>query len=85
MECGYRDLVRIGLEKEITTTSSVSIMEKRMSAYIRKDLAKLVSSDTSSVDKKDKFPSLLKFLLNQNELLNTTLQIMAPKISPTSY
>ena len=27
VECGYRDLVRIGLEKEITTTSSVSIIE----------------------------------------------------------
>ncbi|KAJ7337869.1 hypothetical protein OS493_008027 [Desmophyllum pertusum] len=62
---GYRDLLRLGLEKEITTTSSVSIIEKKLPADIRRDWAKLVSSDTSSVDKKDKFPSLLKFLLNQ--------------------
>lgn len=62
VEGGYRDLLRIGSEKEITTTSSVSIIEKRLSPDIRKDWAKLVSSDrdTSFVDKKDKFPSLLK-------------------------
>ena len=27
IESGYRDLLRLGLEKEITTTSSVSIIE----------------------------------------------------------
>ena len=69
VECGYRDLVRIGLEKEITTTSSVSIIEKRLPPELRKDWVKLVSSDTSSVDKKDKFPSLLKFLLNQKRAI----------------
>ena len=36
---------------------------------IRKDWVKLVSSDTSSRDKKDKFPSLLKFLLNQKQAI----------------
>lgn len=66
---GYRDLLRLGLEKEITTTSSVSIIEKKLPADIRRDWAKLVSSDTSSVDKKDKFPSLLKFLLNQKRAI----------------
>ena len=66
---GYRDLVRLGLEKEITTTSSVSIIEKKLPAAIRRDWAKLVSSVTSSVDKKDKFPSLLKFLLNQKRAI----------------
>ena len=69
VDSGYRDLLRIGLEKEITTTSSVSIIEKKLAPDIRKDWAKLVSSDTSSVDKKDKFPSLLKFLLNQKRAI----------------
>ena len=27
---GYRDLLRLGLEKEITTTSSVSMIEKKL-------------------------------------------------------
>ena len=56
IESGYRDLLRLGLEKEITTTSSVSIIEKRLPADIRRERARLVSSDSSSVDKKNKFP-----------------------------
>ena len=56
IEYGYRDLLRLGLEKEITTTSSVSIIEKRLPADIRRERARLVSSDSSSVDKKNKFP-----------------------------
>ena len=66
---GYQNLLRMGLKKEIMTTSSVSIIEKKLPAQIRKYWAKLVSSDTSSVNKKDKFPSLLKFLRNQKRAI----------------
>ena len=66
---GYRDLLRLGLEKEIATTSSVGIIEKKLPPDIRRGSARLVSSDTTSVDKKDKFPSLLKFLLNQKQAI----------------
>ena len=69
VEGGYRNLLRIGLEREITTTSSVSIIEKRLPPDIRKDWAKLASSYTSPVDKKDKFPSLLKFLHHQKRAI----------------
>ena len=41
------------MEKEITTTSSVSIIEKRLPADNRREWARLVSSDPSSVDKKN--------------------------------
>ena len=66
VEDAYQDLRRLVLKKEITTTSSVSIIEKKLpNAYdVRKEWAKLVSFDTSEVDRRDKFPSLLKFLLN---------------------
>ena len=37
IESGYRDLLRLGLEKEITTTSFVSIIEKRLPADIRRE------------------------------------------------
>ena len=69
VEDAYQDLLRLGLEKEITTTSSVSIIEKILLPDIRKEWAKLVSFDTSEVDKKDKFPSLLKFLLNHKRAM----------------
>ena len=69
VEDAYQDLLRLGLEKEITTTSSVSIREKILPADIRKAWAKLVSFDTSKVDKRDTFPSLLKILLNHKRAI----------------
>ena len=65
VEDGYRDLKRLGLESEITTTSSVSIIEKKLPADIRRKWAEIVSADNSTVDKANKFPSLLKFLRSQ--------------------
>ena len=62
VEDGYKDLKRLGLEREITTTSSESIIERKLPSEIKKELAKLV--DDSVVDKTNKFPSLLNFLLS---------------------
>ncbi|CAB4029356.1 Hypothetical predicted protein [Paramuricea clavata] len=45
VEDAYQDLRRLGLEKEITTTSSVSIIEKKLPNDVRKEWAKLVSFD----------------------------------------
>ena len=42
VEDAYRDLLRFGLEREITTTSSVSIIEKTLPPDIWKEWAKLV-------------------------------------------
>ena len=69
VEEGYNDLKRLGLEREITTTSSVSIIERKLPVEIRKEWAKLVSAENSTVDKTDKFPSLLNFLLSQKRAI----------------
>ena len=69
VENGYKDLNRLGLEREITTTSSVSIIERKLPAEIKKEWAKLVSADNSTVDKTNKFPSLLSFLLSQKRAI----------------
>ena len=37
VEDGYRNLKRLGLEKEITTTSSVSVIEKKLSTDVKKE------------------------------------------------
>ena len=66
---GYRDLKRLGLEKEITTTSSVSTIERKLPNDAKREWAKLVSSEHSPVDKRDKFPSLLRFLLEQKQAI----------------
>ena len=69
VEDGYKDLKRLGLEREITTTSSVSIIERKLPANIKREWAKLVSADNTMVDKTDKFPSLLNFLLSQKRAI----------------
>ena len=69
VEDGYSDLKMLELEKEITTTSSVNVIEKKLPTDVRKEWAKLVSSEDSTVDKMDKFPSLLKFLPNQKQAI----------------
>ena len=68
-EDSYRDLKRLGIEKEITTTSSVSTIESKLPPDHRKEWARLVSSRKSTVDKTDKFPSLLDFLLDQKRAI----------------
>ena len=88
VDSGYRDLLRIGFEKEITTTSSVSIIVKKLPPNIRRDWAKLVSSDTSSVDKKDKFqrsfPVFLNFYSIRREPLSTIPQISGNQLNNLS-
>ena len=69
LEDGYRDLRRLGLEAEITTTSPVSIIERKLPMDIRREWAQSVSSDASMVDKMNKFPSLLRFLLIQKRAI----------------
>ena len=47
----------------------MSVIEKKLPTEIKKQWAKFVSSDHSTVDKTNKFPSLLKFLLNQKQAI----------------
>ena len=78
VEDGYKDLKRLGLEREITTTSSVSIIERKLPANIKREWAKLVSADNSVVNKTNKFSSLLNFLLSQKRAIEydtTELQL----------
>ena len=69
IEDGYRDLKRLGLEKEITTTSSVSIIVKKLPTDLKREWSKLVTCESSTIDKTDKFPSLLRFLLDQKQAI----------------
>ena len=63
VECGYRDLVRIGLEKEITTTSSVSIMEKRMSITLERTGRSSLVLTQAQLTRKTSFQAFLNFCL----------------------
>ncbi|XP_068741776.1 uncharacterized protein [Montipora capricornis] len=77
IENGYRDLKRLGLETEITTTSSVSVIEKALPPDIKRKWSELVSSRDSPVDKSNKSPSLLDFRQSQKRAIeyeSATLQ-----------
>ena len=83
VEDGYNDLKKLGLEREITTTSSVSIIERKLPPEIRKEWAKLVSADNSTVDKTNKFPSLLSFLLSQKRAIEYDIAELRVTNNPT--
>ena len=68
-ERGYRDLALLGLEKEISNTGSVSMIEERLPRDIRREWSKKVMQDGSTVDVSDKFPALMKFLLEQRKII----------------
>ena len=69
IEDGYRNLKGLGLETEITTTSSVSVIEKALPSDIKRKWSERVSSRDSLVDKSNKFPSLLDFLQSQRDAI----------------
>ena len=79
IEDSYRDLVNLGLEKEITTTSSVSVIEKKLPPDIKREWAKLITS-SSSAEKTNKFPSLLKFLINQKKAMEYDGALCVPTL-----
>ena len=55
IEDGYRDLKRLGLGTEITTTSSVSVIAKALPPGIKRKWSELVSSHDRPVDKSNNF------------------------------
>ena len=71
IEDGYRNLKRLGLETEITTTSSVSVIEKALPADIKRKWSELVSSRDSLVDKSNNFQVFSTFCRVKEVLLNT--------------
>ena len=69
VEDGYRDLQRVGLEAEITTTSSVSIIERMLPNDIKKEWSKIVCFSVEPINRSNRFPSLLTFLLDQRKII----------------
>lgn len=67
VEDGFNDLKRLGLEKEITTTSSVSIIKRKLPNDLKEEWSKIVCS--TKIDKSNKFPTLLAFLREQRKIV----------------
>ena len=69
IERGYRDLELLGLEKEISNTGTVSLIEEKLPRDIRREWSKEVNKRGSSVDIRNKFPALLQFLQDQRKII----------------
>ena len=83
VEDSYRDLVRLGLETEITTTSSISIVEKKLQPEIKREWSKIITDP--SIDKTNKFSILLEFLINQRRAIeyeSSNIRINAASTKP---
>jgi hypothetical protein len=62
IEKGYRELERIGMGAEISNSSIVGLIEEKLPKTIKTMWCLQVSDVKSTVDKRNKFPSLLEFL-----------------------
>ena len=62
VEKGYYDLNNLGLDRELSNTIVVGIIETKLPEGTRQKWVDRVCSDDSKVDMRNKFPSLLKFL-----------------------
>ena len=69
VENGFRDLERLKVDKEISNRTAVSIIEDKLHRDIRRLWTLEISKANSSVDDANKFPSLLKFLLEQKRAI----------------
>ena len=65
IESSFYDLKRINMEREISNSTIVSMIEERLSKTIKMQWCLEVCNINSAVDDRDKFPKLLQFLLTQ--------------------
>lgn len=69
IERGYSDLKRLNLEREISNSVTVGMLEGRLPPVTRREWSKLVNCHGSSVDPYNKFPSFMNFLKEQRKIL----------------
>ena len=68
MERGYRDLMRLGMEGEISNSQTVSLVEEKLPRDLKLAWSKEVKRDGSDIKWTNKFPKLLSFLLEQKRI-----------------
>ena len=69
IERGYADLCTLNIEKEMSNSITVSMIEEKLPNDIRREWSKKVNKSHSSVDPFDKFPHLMKFLVEQKHII----------------
>ena len=73
VEKGYCDLSRVGIEREISNTSTVSIIEEKLPKDITREWSREVNRTNSKVEEPNMFPYLLNFLSEQKRIIEYEL------------
>ena len=68
LERAHRDLKALGLETEIANANTISTIENKLPKPIQMDWYREIYKENSLVDKKAKFPHLLKFLCTERDI-----------------
>lgn len=69
VESGYANLKRLGIESEMSNTITLSLIEEKLPNSTRREWSKEVNKKESTVNKDNKFPSFLDFLIEQKRIL----------------
>ena len=66
-ERSYNDLTKVGMEREISNTRVVGDIERRLPPIVRREWSSSLYDDKSEVDRSDRFPALLQFLVKEKK------------------
>ena len=70
VEAAHRDLQMIDIEKEISNSSCMSLIEEKLPRPVKREWSKIVNMNKDLLMNSNKFPQLLDFLINQGKSLN---------------
>ena len=69
IEWGYNDLKALKLEKELCNANVVSLIESKLPTELALEWYRKIHAKNSSIDKTNKFPHILSFLLTERRAL----------------
>ncbi len=65
VERSYNDLTKVGMERKIYNTRVVGDIERRLPPIVRREWSRSLYDDKFEVDRSDRFPSFLQFLIRK--------------------
>ena len=69
IEWGYNDLKVLKLDKEVCNANVVSLIESKLPNELAMEWYRKIHMDDSNIDKRNKFPYILKFLMTERRAL----------------
>ena len=83
LEKAHRDSKALDLEKEITNANTISIIENKLPKTIQMEWYRKIYEENWTVDKRKKFPSLLKFLCSERDSLEYATSDLRKSVKPS--